>query len=85
MYFYVCLRIDVQHTLFHHINLVFPYCFSRSYDLPVQIREAYLVIIHEIKCSYSTTDQSLAYISSHAPYTEYRYFLFLKCFHSFLT
>ncbi len=46
---HIHIRIDLQHPFFHHIRFIFPTVFPGSNNLTVQIGEAYLVIIDQIK------------------------------------
>ena len=61
---YIHIRIDLQHPFFHHIRFIFSYGFSRSNNLTVQIGQAYLIIIDQIKGSDTASHQCLTDISA---------------------
>ena len=67
----VHLRIDLQHPLFHHVRLVLAYRLSRGNDLPVQVGQADLVIVDEVKMAHAAPHQSLTDITAHTADTEY--------------
>ena len=73
MRFHLHVRIDFQHALFHHIGLIFSHCFSGCNDLSVQIGKADLVVINQVKSTYTTSYQGLTNISSHTADSKYCY------------
>ena len=67
----ICIRIDIQNPLLHHIRLVFADGLSRSNNLTVQIGQTDLVIIDQIKCSDTASHKCLAYITAHTADAKY--------------
>ena len=67
---HIDIRIDIKHTFFHYFGFIFSYRFSRCDNLAVQIGQAYLVIIDQIKRSHTTPHKCFADIASDAANTK---------------
>ena len=52
---HLCIRIDRQNAILHYIHLILPDCISRCNNLSIEIGQAHLVIIDQIKGTYSTS------------------------------
>ena len=81
---YIHLRVDIKHPVPHNIGLVLSHCASGRYDLSVEICQTHLVIIYQIKCSDTASDQRLAYITANSAYSKYRYLRACQLVHGFL-
>ena len=63
---YICVRIDIQNPLLHHFRFIFSDCLMGRDDLTVQICQAHLIVIDQIKCTNPASCQRLADITTHA-------------------
>ena len=63
--------VDVQHSLLHHICFILSNSLSRSNNLTVQIRQAHLIIINQIKMTDSASYKSLTHISTDSANTKH--------------
>ena len=79
---YIHIRVNLQHTLFHDCGLVFAYCFAGCNDLAVEIGEAHLVIIDQIKGTHTASYQSFAHISAYTADSKHSHSCIGKLFHA---
>ena len=84
MYLNLHIWIDVKHPVPHNIGLILSNCAPCRYDLSVEICQAHLVIIYQVKCSDTAPDQCLAYITANSAYSKYRYLRACQLVHGFL-
>ena len=69
----ICLGIDLQHPLGHDFCLVLSHGPARGDDLAVQVGQAHLVVVDQVKRADAASDQCLADITAHAADAEYRH------------
>ena len=81
---HIRLRIDLQDSLLHDLCLITAHGLSRRNNLTVQVRQAHLIVIHQVKSLHAAPRQRLTYISSDAPHTEHGDTGRIQLIHGFL-
>lgn len=84
MYCNLCLRVDGVYTFLHDIYLVFADGLPGSDDLTVNIRQTDLIVIDQIKGSYTTAGQSLHHITADTADAEDSNSCAVQALHGFL-
>lgn len=81
MYADIGLRIDVEHAVAHDVGLVLPDGLPRGDDLTVDVRQADLVVVNEVKGADAAADKGLAGIAADAANAEDRHARVLQGLH----
>ena len=75
------IGIDLLHAVAHHLCLIFSHRFSGGNDLPVQIGQADLIIINQIKASNAAAHKRLADIAADSANAEHCHSCLLQFLH----
>ena len=75
------LRIDVEHAVAHDVGLVLPDGLPCGDDLTVDVRQADLVVVNEVKGADAAADKGLAGIAADAADAEDRHACVLQGLH----
>ena len=78
------IGIDLFDARRHDLCLILPDRFPRRNDLPVQVRQADLVIVDQVKCADAAADKCLADIAADTADAEYCNTRFCELLHIFL-
>lgn len=81
MYADIGLRIDVEHTVAHDVGLILADGLPRGDDLAVDVRQADLVVVNEVKGADAAADKRLAGIAADAANAEDRHARVLQGLH----
>ena len=81
MYADIGLRIDVEHTVAHDVGLILADGPPRGDDLAVDVRQADLVVVNEVKGADAAADKRLAGIAADAANAEDRHARVLQGLH----
>ena len=71
VYAHIAVRVDLQNAVAHDLDLVFADGFARGDDLPVEVRQADLVVVDEIERTHAAAHKRLADIAAHAADAEH--------------
>ena len=75
------LRIDVEHAVAHDVGLILADGLPRGDDLAVDVRQADLVVVNEVKGADAAADKRLAGIAADAANAEDRHARVLQGLH----
>ena len=81
MYADIGLRIDVEHAVAHAVGLILADGLPRGDDLAVDVRQADLVVVNEVKGADAAADKRLAGIAADAADAEDRHTRLVQLFH----
>ena len=82
---HICFRINVQDPVPHHLCFILTNSFPGGNNLSVKIRQAYFVIINQIKGPHTASDQCFTYISSNPSDSKHCHAGVLQFIHCFFS
>ena len=74
-------RVDLMNALLHHLGLIPSYCRLQGNNLPVPVRQAYLIIINNIQRAHAASGKRFHHIAAHTADTEHGHSGVLKLLH----
>ena len=78
---HIAVRVDLQNAVAHDLNLVFADGLACGNDLPVEVRQADLVVIDKIKRADPAAHKRFTDIAAHAADAEHGHMRTLQLFH----